>query len=137
LGVVEVVIAEPLLAGLALDQRIAEPGEVPRRLPDLGVLEDRRVERDYVVAVVDHRPPPLVLDVVSQQHAVVAVVVGRAEAPIYLRRGKDEAASLAERDDLIECDLGGLAAGGHQARRGFAPCQESGSRISFEWSPGS
>ena len=99
----QVVLAPALLAlAQALDQRIGEAGEVARRLPDLGVLDDRRVERDDVVALLDHRPPPLGLDVVLEQHAVVAVVVGVGEAAVDLRRREDEAAPLAERDDLVE-----------------------------------
>ena len=47
-----------------------------------------------------------VLDVLLQQHAVVAVVVGRAEAAVDLRGGEDEAAPLAERDDLVHRDFG-------------------------------
>ena len=36
-----------------------------------------------------------------EQHAVVAVVVGRADAAVDLRGGEDEAAPLAQRDDLV------------------------------------
>ena len=55
-----------------------KPGEVPAGLPHARVLEDRRVQGDDVVALLEHRPPPLVLDVGLEQHAVVAVVVRRA-----------------------------------------------------------
>ena len=98
----DVVGAKAQLAGAAVDHRVGEAGEVPRRLPDPRVLDDRRVDRDDVVAVLEHRAPPLVLDVVLQQHAVVAVVVGRADAAVDLRRREDEAAPLAQRDDLVE-----------------------------------
>src|SRR6201999_1383067 len=47
------------------------------------------------------RPPPLALAVALQQDAVVAEVVGRADAAVDLRGGEDEAAALAERDDLV------------------------------------
>ena len=60
-----------------------------------------RVQGDDVVALVDHRPPPRVLDVVLEQDAVVPVVVGVAEAAVDLRRGEDEAAALAQRHDLV------------------------------------
>ena len=102
LRVLELVGAEAQLAGLAVDQRVGEPGQVARRLPDPRVLDDRRVDRDDVVALLEHRPPPLGLDVVLQQHAVVAVVVGRADPAVDLRRREDEAAPLAQRDDLVE-----------------------------------
>ena len=107
----QVVLAPaPLALAEALDERVAEAAEVTRRLPDPGVLDDRRVDRDDVVAIGEHRPPPLVLDVVLEQDAVVAVVVGRADAAVDLRRREDEAAALAERDDLVEA--GAVAAVG-------------------------
>src|SRR6476659_7679093 len=68
------------------------------------MLKDRRVERNDVVAFLQHRPPPLGFDVVLQQHAVVAVVVGRAKPAVNLRGGEDEAAPFAERDDLLHRD---------------------------------
>ena len=77
----------------------------PARWPEAShvarVLEDRGVQGDDVVALLEHRAPPLVLDVRLQQDAVVAVVVRRAEAAVDLRRGEDEAAPLAQRDDLL------------------------------------
>ena len=104
LRVLQVIGAEPLLAELAVDEWIAEAAHVTRRLPDLGVQDDRRVERDDVVALLHHRREPPLLDVVLQQHAVVAVVVRRAEPAVDLGRGKDESAALAERDDLVHRD---------------------------------
>ena len=110
-GVLEVVGAEAQLAGAAVDERVGEALEVARRLPRARVLEDRRVERHDVVALADHRPPPLGLDVALEQDAVVAVVVGRAQPAVDLRRLEDEPAALAQRDDLVERDVvGGLRA---------------------------
>jgi hypothetical protein len=106
-GVLELVGAEALLAGSAVDERVGETLEVTGRLPRARVLEDRRVQRDDVVAVLEHRPPPLCLDVVAQQHPVVAVVVGRAQPAVDLGGRKDEAATLAERHDLVHRDLFG------------------------------
>ena len=109
----EVVGAEALLAGAAVDQRVGEAGEVAGGLPHARVLEDRRVDRDDVVALLKHRAPPLVLDVGLEQHAVMAEVVGRADAAIDLRGGKDEAPTLAEGDDLLHRhDVLGAAIGG-------------------------
>jgi len=115
LGLIELVGSKALLAGAAVDQRVREPLQVPGRLPGARVLEDRRVQRHDVVAVLDHRPPPLALDVVAQQHAVVAVVVGRAQPTVDLRGRKDEAATLAERHDLVHRDL--LVSGADVGRR--------------------
>ncbi len=132
----QMVLAEAALAlAEALHERVAEALEVARRLPDPRVLDDRRVERDDVVAVGQHRPPPLVLDVVAQQDAVVAVVVGRADAAVDLRRGEDEAAPLAQRDDLVEAHVG-LVGGRfftHLDRAGECTGRRNGLPASSRW----
>jgi hypothetical protein len=98
----QVVFAEaPLALAEALHQRVAEAGQVPRRLPGARVLDDRRVERHDVVALLDHRLPPGVDHVVLQQDAVVAVVVGVGDAAVDLGGREDQAAALAERNDLV------------------------------------
>ncbi len=101
LQVPEVVGAEALPAGAAVHQGVGEAGEVPGGLPHARVLQDRRVERHDVVALLQHRAPPLGLDVALQQHPVVAEVVGRAHPSVDLRGGEDEAAALAQRHDLV------------------------------------
>ena len=110
----QVVGAEALAARLAVHQRIGEARQVARRLPHLRVLQDRRVDRHDVVALLQHRAPPLVLDVRLQQHAVVAVVVRRADAAVDLRGREDEAAALAQRHDLLhrhDIGFGGVGLG--------------------------
>ena len=91
-ALLEVVGAEAQLAGAAVDERVREPGDVARGDPDLRVEDDRRVERDDVLALLDQRAPPLGLDVVVQQHAVVAEVERRAEPAVDVRGREDEAA---------------------------------------------
>src|SRR5204863_459411 len=54
-----------------------------------------------------HGAQPLRANVVLHQHAVVAVVVRRAEAAVDLGGREDEAAPPAQRDDLVHRDLGG------------------------------
>ena len=56
LRVVEMVGAEAQLADAAVDERIGEAADVTRRLPDLRVQDDRRVERDDVVALAAPSP---------------------------------------------------------------------------------
>ena len=115
-AVLELVGAKAHLAGAAVDQRVAEARQVSRCLPDLRVLDDGRVEGDDPLRRAQHRPPPLVLDVLLEQDAVVAVVVGRGDAAVDLRGLEDEPAPLAQRDDLVEGDVGGwgLRGGGHR-----------------------
>src|SRR6185436_2560730 len=51
--------------------------------------------------LLDHRLPPLRRDVVLEQHAVVAVVVGVGDPAVDLRCGEDQPPALAEGDDLV------------------------------------
>jgi hypothetical protein len=118
-GIVELVEAEPLAAMTAVHQRVGEVPEVARRLPDGGRGQDGGVDPDDVVAQLDHRAPPRVLDVAQQQHAHRPVVVGGAEAPVDLGRREHEAPSLAEVDDLVE--QGGIGGRGHGAQVYGAP----------------
>ena len=101
LRVCEVVRSEPELAGAAVDERVGEAGHVARGLPHAGVEDERRVERDDVVALLHHRLEPARLDVLLQEHAVVPVVVRGAEAAVDLGRREDEPAAARERDDLV------------------------------------
>ena len=57
LRVLELVGAEALLADAAVDERVGEAADVARRLPDLRVEDDRRVEGDDVVALAAPSPP--------------------------------------------------------------------------------
>src|SRR3954453_12922032 len=75
-------------------------------LPRARVLVDRRVERDDIVALLDHGVPPEIRDVALEQHAVVPVVVRVGDSAVDLGGGEDQAAALAERDDLVERSCG-------------------------------
>jgi hypothetical protein len=119
----EVVLAPaPLTLAQALDEGIGEALEVARGLPDSRVHQDRGVEGDHVVALLQHRPPPLGLDVVLQQDAVVAVVIGRRHPTVDLRGLEDEAPPLAEGDDLVERDFGLVRGFGGHLRLRLAGC---------------
>src|SRR5581483_10995998 len=111
LGVLELVGAEAELAGTAVDEGVAEAGEVAGGLPDARVEDDRGVEGDDVVALLDHRLEPAGLDVLLHEDAVVPVVVGGAEPAVDLRGREDKAAAAAERDDLVHRH--GLGGFGH------------------------
>jgi hypothetical protein len=97
----DVVGAESELARATVDERVAEARDVTRRLPDARVEDDRGIEDDDVLALLHHRPQPDRAEVRFQQHAVVTVVVRRAEAAVDLRRREDEAAAPRERHDLL------------------------------------
>src|SRR5262249_60229094 len=92
----ELVGSEAELAGGAVEERVCEAGDMPGRLPDAGVEDDRRVEGDDVVPLLNHRAEPERADVVLREDAVMAVVICRAEAAVDLGGGEDEAAAATE-----------------------------------------
>jgi hypothetical protein len=118
-GVVELVGAHALLAGLAVDQRIAEVLDVARRLPGPRVRDDRRVEAFDVVALAHDLLPPERLQVVLELDAERAVVPEAVDAAVDLARLPDEAATRAERDDVVHARHHGRGihpVGTHSAR---------------------
>ena len=109
----QVVGPESLVTGQALGQRIAEHPDVAGGHPHRAGQDDRGVEADDVVAPGDHRPPPLLLDVLLQLDAERAVVPGRPGPAVDLTGGEDEPAPLAQADHLFETVGVGSAGRGH------------------------
>ena len=110
---------EPLLAVAAVDERVGERRDVTARLPDLRRHEDRGVETDDVVAHLDHRTPPGVLDVALEQHAERPVVPGGTEPAVDVGRREHQAAPLREIDDTVHqfwVVISGLGPGSQRAR---------------------
>lgn len=108
-GLLQVVGAVALVAGGALGERVGERGDVPRRDPDLGRQDHRRVDTDDVLAGGDHVAPPLALDVLLEFDAERAVVPGGLLATVDLTTGENEATALAQADDGVDL------VGGHGA----------------------
>jgi hypothetical protein len=86
----QVVGPEPLVAALALGERVGEGTDVTRGDPDLARQDDRGVEADDVLAGVDHRTPPLALDVLLELDTERPVVPRRARAAVDLPAREDE-----------------------------------------------
>jgi len=107
LGARQLIEPEAPMVDQALDERVAERADVPRRDPHLRVHEDPGIEPDDVVALLDHRPPPGALHVVLELDPEGAVVPDRVDAAVDLRRREDEAAALRQRDDRVEIGDGG------------------------------
>src|SRR5690606_18329063 len=95
-GVVELVGPHALLAGAAVDQRVAEVLDVARSLPGARMGDDRRVEPLDVLALAHHAPPPQRLQVVLELDAERAVVPEAVDAAVDLARLPDEAAPRAQ-----------------------------------------
>ena len=66
-----------------------------------GMHEDAGVEADDLVVLPHHRRPPGVAEVVLQLHAQRTVVVDRLHAAVDLGGLEDEAAALAQGDELV------------------------------------
>src|SRR6476619_386472 len=98
----QVVLAEALVAGLALGQRVAEGTQVAAGLPGPRRQDHAGVQTDDVLTCGDHRAPPLALDVLLQLDAERAVVPRRPGAAVDLAAGVDETPALAEGDDVVE-----------------------------------
>src|SRR5439155_6673 len=111
-----IVGAKPVLAMLAVNEGIGEAGHVSRRLPYLGMHQDRGVEPLDVLTLVHHGAPPALLDVLLELDAQRPVVPHGAEATVDLRRLKHEAAPLGERHQLLH-DVVGRGHRGPEDRR--------------------
>ena len=98
----QVVGAEPLVAGGALGQRVAERPDMARGHPHLARQDHRGIEPDDVLTAGDHRPPPLLLDVLLQLDPERPVVPGRAGTAIDLSGREHESPPLAEADHFVE-----------------------------------
>src|SRR5690606_9047381 len=110
----ELVGTEPPVARAALAERVHERIDMSGSDPDLPVEDHRAVQPHNVVALLDHRAPPLAADVLLQLHPQRAVVPGRPGAPVDLTGGVDEAPTLGEVDDRVDSVYGH---GGPPARR--------------------
>ena len=96
------VSAVTLLRVLVVDQRVVERTDMARSLPRAGMHEDRGIQPHDILVQLDHRIPPITLDVILQLHAVLAVVVDGAEPVVYLARGEYEPVLLAVRHQFFE-----------------------------------
>ena len=123
----EVVCAEPLVAGLALGQGVGEGVDVAGRLPGLAGQDHAGVEADDVLAGLHHGPPPLALDVVLELDTERAVVPRRPGPAVDLATGVDEPPPLGQRDDAVDDVLrfrGGRL--GHGGSSIAVACQSAG-----------
>src|SRR5262249_39188717 len=97
----EMVGPEPLVARRALGQRVDELFQVARGRPHLRSQDDGGVDAEVVVALLDHRPPPLAADVLLQLPAEWAVVPRRARPAVDLTGRVHEAPALGQADNGI------------------------------------
>ena len=80
----ENISAVTLLRVAVVDERVVESVHVSRGFPNGGVHENRTVEPNDVLVQEHHALPPILLDVVFQFNAVLAVVVNGTEAVVNI-----------------------------------------------------
>src|SRR5260370_23917304 len=105
----KLICTDEVPAPSAFAHRIRKSPHVPARFPHLRIHNDRAIDpdhRDFLTVgpwtrVAHHVVPPGVLDVLFQLDAERAVVPEAADAAVNLARLEDEAAALAERDQLF------------------------------------
>jgi hypothetical protein len=97
---------EAVLAVAAVDHLVVELCDVSRCDPGVRVHDDRRVERDDIVAQLDRLTPPRVLHVALEDRTERTVVEETADPAVDLTGLEDEPATLRERGDLLEADVG-------------------------------
>ena len=95
------ICAEPLLALLAVHQRVGEAAHMAGGHPDLGVHEDGGVQAHVVGVLLDELLPPGLFHVVLQLHAQGAVIPGISQAAIDLAACENEAAAFAQGHDFL------------------------------------
>ena len=99
--ILKLVLTESLTTLTAVNERVGEVLQMSRCFPDGRGRKNGGVESHDVVAHLDHRAPPCVLDVAQQLHADGAVVVGGPEPAVNLGRREHEATTLREVDHLL------------------------------------
>ena len=61
-----------------------------------------RENADHIIVILHHGPPPVATDIIAEFDAKGAEVIDASHAAVDLGVGVDEAAPLAERNDLVD-----------------------------------
>ena len=93
------------MALIALCQRVGKAVDVTTRHPYVRMHQDRCVDADHILAVSNHRFPPLILDVALQFNADRTVIVKASDTSVYLAALEDEASPFAEAHYGIQADV--------------------------------
>ena len=84
-----------LLGVTVVDEGVIEGGNVPGRNPGAGMHEDGGIYAYYILVQANHCLPPVVLDIVLELHAQLAIVIHGSEAIINLAGREDKPIFLA------------------------------------------
>src|SRR4029079_750856 len=89
------------LAGAAINHRIGETFDVAGCLENRRMREDRAVHSDYIIALVHHDTPPVVLQITLKLDAERSVIPRAVESAVDFAGLKDEATPLTQADDFF------------------------------------
>ena len=98
----KVVCAVPFLGVLIVYQRVVERSHVPRRHPSLRMHEYAGVYSHYIFIQPGHGVPPILLDVILQFHAILAIVIDCCQTIINFAGWEYESVLLAMRNQHLE-----------------------------------
>ena len=98
----EHVCAIALLGIAVVDEGVVEGGDVPGCHPGAGVHEDGRVYSDNILVQANHRLPPVILDIVLEFHAKLAVIINRSETVVDLAGRENKAVLFAVGNQNLE-----------------------------------
>ena len=94
--------AETAFAFFAIDQAIHKIFDVSAGLPHARMGNSRALDADHIIVILHHGPPPVATDIIAEFDAKGAEVIDASHAAVDLGVGVDEAAPLAERNDLVD-----------------------------------
>jgi hypothetical protein len=97
----QLIHSEMSLAGATIDHWVRETFDMPRSLENRGMSKDRTVHTDYVIALMHHHAPPVILKVALQFDSKRAVIPGAIESAVDFARLENETSPLAQADDLF------------------------------------
>ena len=84
-----------LLGVLVVDKRVVEGTHVAGSLPNAGVHEDGGVNAHDILVQTGHGLPPIVLDVVFELHAHLAIIINGSQTIVDFAGGENESVLLA------------------------------------------
>ena len=97
----QLIRAETLVAFLAVHQRIRETAKMTGRHPGLGIHQNRTVDTNVVLALLDELSPPGSLDIVFELNPEVSVIPGVCQSAVNLRARINKASVFCQCNDFV------------------------------------
>ncbi len=95
-----------LLAVLVVNQRIIEGIDVTTCFPHRGVHKNGRIQPNDIFVQLDHGAPPEILNVIFQEHPVLAIIVDSGKTIVDFTALKNKAIFFGVGNDAFKCFFG-------------------------------